>query len=231
MRWNQANGGRSTLRGSAGKRAVPALTGPSHPGCDVRHPGRPGTAVLRAPHGRLKRHRRALTDSRRRQWGWHPWEGPFPHRGQSISPAAPAGVSAILLSGASHSLRRPGRTFAGMATPRIIWTVDKYGDCTAFFEGCPRELVHVSQPITKDRWNLHLCVIVPWQRSWHHYASKEKAMAHAELWLASRHRRVLDDMPKPFPRPDAPVYVRNPEADIPHPGGRKRVYKARRKPF
>jgi hypothetical protein len=93
-----------------------------------------------------------------------------------------------------------------MDAPSIIWTDEGYR-WVARFSDCPRDLAYVRQPITLDRWNLHICVIVPWQRATYFYASKEKAMTHAERRLASRHQRVLDDMPKPFPRPDAPVYV------------------------
>jgi hypothetical protein len=115
--------------------------------------------------------------------------------------------------------------------PPIIWTVDKFEKYTAFFQGCPKELAYVSQPIQKNRWNLHLCVIVPWQQATHFYVSKEKAMAHAERWLHPRYQRVQDNMPKPLPRPTGPAYVRGNEPDLPHPGGRKRVFKARRKPW
>jgi hypothetical protein len=113
--------------------------------------------------------------------------------------------------------------------PPIIWTLDTFEKYTAKFQGCPRELAYVSQPITKNRWNLHLCVIVPWQRATHFYASKEKAMSHAERWLRPRYQRIQDDMPKPTPRPPGPAYVRKPEVDMPHPGGRKRVFKSRRR--
>ncbi len=87
----------------------------------------------------------------------------------------------------------------------------------------------MSRPITKTRWNLRLCVIVPWQRATHFYASKEKAMAQAERWLRARYQRIQDDMPKPFPRPTGPAYVRGNEPDLPHPGGHKMVFKARRR--
>jgi hypothetical protein len=117
-----------------------------------------------------------------------------------------------------------------MDTPPIIWTDEDYR-WVARFQGCPKELAFVRQPITLEGWNLHLCVIVPWQRAWHTYTSKEKAMLHAERWLRPRYQRILDDMPKPYRSPPEPPYVRKPEDDIPHPGGRKRVFKARRKPF
>ena len=118
-----------------------------------------------------------------------------------------------------------------MESPTIIWTDEGYR-WVARFSDCPRDLVYVRQPITLDRWNLRICVIVPWDRATHFYMSKEKAMAHAERWLAYRHQRILDDMPKPFMPPPAPrSAVSNEDHFAPHPGGKKRVWKSRRKPF
>jgi hypothetical protein len=117
-----------------------------------------------------------------------------------------------------------------MDTPKIIWKPDQYGDYHAQFQGRPRQLATVGQPVDKSRWNLHLCVIVPWQQSWVFYRTKEKAMSQAERWLLLRYERIakLDPTPEPEVVTSRPVYQLEPEIPLPK-GARKRAFKCRKR--
>jgi hypothetical protein len=106
-----------------------------------------------------------------------------------------------------------------MDTPTITCKPDHFGGYLAQFQGRARQLATVSQPIDKSRWSLHLCVIVPWQKSFMCYRTKEKAMSQAERWLRLRYERIakFNSTPEPEIVTNRPVYQREPE--IPFPNG------------
>jgi hypothetical protein len=100
----------------------------------------------------------------------------------------------------------------------------------AYFEGDVQQVASVCERVDHAGWVLHLHV-VPWQRSFHIYQSRDKAIAHATRWLSTRREWVFGKRPKPYTPPQMAVEALRGDPFAPHPGGRKRAFKARRKPF